>query len=71
MNLQLFLALWTVVNTNYVSCGKTGIHVPKFSMEGVCPSESIREDLRSTLHQEVRKQLQNFIQELQDEGMTA
>ena len=58
------------MNANCVLCGKIG--TPIFSMEGICtcPSETIRKDLRSTLHQEVRRQLQIFIQDqVQDESM--
>ena len=49
---------------NIVSCGK--IDVRTFSTEGssngVCPSDSIREYLRSTLQQEIRIQLQTLTQ---------
>ena len=67
-----YLAIWMLMNAIFVLCSKTIASIPIFSMEGICPSETIREDLRSTLRQEVRTQLQNFIQDqLQDEGMIA
>ena len=61
LTLLQVVALWTFMNVNTVlQCGKIG--VPIFSTEGsskgVCPSQSVREYLRSTLQQEVRQRLQ-------------
>ena len=63
------LAVW-ILNT--VLCGKIG--VPVFNTEGssngVCPSESVRDYLRSTLRQEVRTQLQSFAQDQEQAACT-
>ena len=54
------LALWMFVNANTVLCGKINVAIfnTEGSSNGVCPSQSVREYLRSTLQQEVRKRLQ-------------
>ena len=55
----IVFSLWMFASVHTSLCGKIG--VTTFSTEGssngVCPSESVRDYLRSTLQQEVRNQL--------------
>ena len=54
-----------LVSTHYLTCARrTGIlpFSAAGSGNGVCPSESTREELKSSLQQEIRAQLQNYTQ---------
>ena len=71
--LQILVTLM-LVSTNYLSCAQITAVAPvtlagsSNGVIGACPSELIREDLRSTLQQEVRTQLKIFTQNQQRGG---
>ncbi len=63
------LALYLILaSTNYrylAACAQPQSSIPPFSVagsNGVCPSEPIRDDLKSAIQQEIRTQLQNYTQ---------
>ena len=69
------LVSFMLVSINYLSCAQTKATIAPVTLAGssngvigACPSELIREDLRSTLQQEVRTQLQIFTQNQQRGG---